>query len=170
MNRKGFTLVELLATIVLLSIVAGIVVVSMNVNLSKTKEKTEEVYVDSLRDAMDMYLSSSFSELKTSEECSNEISKKYGSVKVYKVVNKDGNLLTFKDVMDSKYKPLTKSEFVNPANEDTECNDLAEINVYRDEDYVYYYNVSKSDLDCLLNINSEYGTVISNLPEGYTCD
>ena len=38
MNNKGFTLVELLATVVLLAIIVGIVLVSTNGGFKKSKE------------------------------------------------------------------------------------------------------------------------------------
>lgn len=170
MNNKGFTLVELLATIIVLSLVVGISVGVMNVNLGKTKEKTEEVFVDTIKDAVDMYLSSNPSELKFIDLCSNKLNKKYGEIKVYKARKNDATSITFQDVISSKYVPLTKSEFVNPANEDVACNVNAEIDIYRDDDFVYYYSIDKSNLSCLKNIGGEYKTVISNLPEGYSCE
>lgn len=167
MNNRGFTIVELLATLVILSIVVGISLAAFNFNFGSAKEKTEEVFVDSLKDAVDMYLSSNPSELKYESECSNRIIKKYGTVKVYKAVYKKTGVLRndiiFNDVIDSTYKPITKEEFLNPANE-RECNVNAVINVYRDEDFVYYYSINKSGLDCLKNIGGDYASVITNLP------
>ena len=42
MNKKGFTLVELLSTIVILGIVVGLSIVAININIKKTKEKSED--------------------------------------------------------------------------------------------------------------------------------
>jgi len=187
MNNKGFTLIELLATLIVLGIVVGITVVGLNINFGKAKEKTEEVFVDTLKDAIDMYLSSefgSFEMVDPNPKCGNTLSKKHnGAVEVYKYVknyknNKGDGIsspITFKDLIDNpyfEYKPLVESEFVNPAkNEgDEDCNVDAVINVYRDEDYIYYYSVDKNALKCLKNIGGEYDSVITNLPEGYSCD
>ena len=63
MNRKGFTLVELLATLVILGIIVGIVIISVSGSLGGAKEKTEEVFVDTIKDAMDVYLDSDAKEL-----------------------------------------------------------------------------------------------------------
>ena len=46
MNKKGFTLVELLATIVILGIVVGITMYSVNGGFKSAKEKTENVDTD----------------------------------------------------------------------------------------------------------------------------
>lgn len=171
MNNKGFTLVELLATLVILSIVIGITITTMNLNFRSTKEKTEDVFVDTIRDVIDVYLDSDAKSLTfvplikdNGDEC--VIRKKYGNVKVEKAE------VTFGDIMGSKYRPLSNSDFKNPANEDVACSKDALVSVYRDEDYVYYYSVLKSDFNCLLKIKDEANNdiVISNLPEGYDCD
>ena len=55
MNRRGFTLVELLATLVLLGIIMGIVLVSINGNFGDAKNQTEDVFVSTIEDALDVY-------------------------------------------------------------------------------------------------------------------
>ena len=49
LNRKGFTLVELLAVIVILAIVVGISLVTILPTLEKSREKSFEVAVDAIR-------------------------------------------------------------------------------------------------------------------------
>ena len=171
MNNKGFTLVELLATLVILSIVIGITISAINLNFGSTKEKTEDVFVDTIRDAIDVYLDSdakslTFTQLTNNDGSECVIRKKYGNVNVEKAE------VTFGNIMGSKYKPLNEDDFVNPANEDEICSKDAVVSIYRDDDYVYYYKVMKKDFNCLLKIKDESGgdTVISNLPEGYVCD
>ena len=156
MNKKGFTLVELLATLVILAIVMGIVLASGIFNLENAKGKTEDVFIDSIKDAMKIYLDSDAKKLSYNEEvCSIDKTHKLG-VKIYKA-----NDITFDDVINSTYKPMTVSDLVNPNNEDVTCNVYAKVSVYRDEDYVYYYKIEKDDFDCLKSSG-----VISNLPEG----
>ena len=116
MNNKGFTLVELLATIVILSIVAGIAFGIINVNLGKTKTSTEEVFVETIKDALDMYLASNAKKLNFTLKCSNQLNKKHGNVNVYKVVT------NFVAVINSDYHPITQADLVNPANNDNTCN------------------------------------------------
>ncbi|MBQ2872996.1 MAG: prepilin-type N-terminal cleavage/methylation domain-containing protein [Bacilli bacterium] len=160
MNRKGFTLVELLATLVVLGIVMSIVLVSVNGGFGEAKNKTEDVFIDTIKDAMDMYLNSDAKELDFDTTCSNSIDKTYGEVKVYKAST------NFQNVINSKYKPITQDDLVNPANKDVDCVDAVNIivNVYRDEDFVYYYSIDKSRFACLTQTDK-----ISNLPEGFDC-
>ena len=177
MNNKGFTLVELLAVLVLLSIVVGITISVFNVNLGDSKKKTEEVFVDTIKDSLDMYLTSRQARsLNFSTQCSDMLQKTHGNVKVYKVST------NFKSVIESEYKPITQKDLVNPADEDLKCEDAdeIEITIYRDSDYVYYYRVEKNEFNCLKNIGTlkeilndgtevYYPTVITNLPEGFNC-
>lgn len=170
MDNKGFTVVELLATLVVLSLVVGVTFAIVNTNFGKAKEKTEEVFVDTIKDAMDMYLSSNAKALTFAVDTSDDgseckIFKKHGIVKVYKAIT------NFSSVIESDYHPITQDDLVNPADEDLVCaiaSDI-EISVYRDEDYVYYYKINKSEFECLKNINEGYDSFISNLPEGYDC-
>ena len=166
MNNKGFTLVELVATLVILGLVVGLGLHTLGFNMGNAKKKTEEVFVDTLRDAVDVYLSSEFGNLEKGNECLQTISKKQNetSTKVVKV-NEISNNITFDTIIKSFYKPLTMSDFVNPANEDVTCNVNARIKVYIDADFVYYYYIDKSEIGCLNNIGGDYGTVITNLPK-----
>ena len=49
LNRKGFTLVELLAVIVILAIVVGIALVTVLPTLEKSRQKSFDVAVDAIR-------------------------------------------------------------------------------------------------------------------------
>lgn len=165
MNNRGFTLTELLAVIAVLAIIAGITLGIVNVNFGKTKESTEEVFVGTIKDAMNIYLDSNAKSLNFTTLCSNKLNKTHGSVKVYKVVT------DFSNVINSEYHPITQSDLVNPAKREVSCSDasLIEINIYRDDDYVYYYKINKSEFGCLLNTSGDYSSVISDLPEGFDC-
>lgn len=161
MNRNGFTLIELIATLVVLGIVLGITIVSLNNIFGSAKEKTEEVFVETIKDAMDMYLTSSEAKsLNFNTVCTNKLQKSYGYVEIRKVNT------TFKSVIDSEYKPITQKDLVNPANEEVSCNPASDIaiTIYKDDDFVYYYSVDKDSFGCLTDDG-----VISNLPEGFDC-
>lgn len=165
MNNKGFTLIELMATLVVLGIIVAITFVILNVDFQKTKEKTEEIFVDTIKDALDIYLDSNAKSLNFDTECSTKLNKSHGDVSVYKAIT------DFSAVINSDYHPITQNDLVNPADEDTNCTDAEdiEISIYRDGDYVYYYKVLKSEFGCLLNASGEYSSLISNLPEGFDC-
>ena len=161
MNRKGFTLIELLATLLILALVAGITVYSVSGIFKSTKEKTEEVFVETIKDSLEMYLNSSDAKnLTFGTTCRNTINKTHGERKVYR------SAIFFDDVINSEYKPITQDDLVNPANENICFDaDYIRVDIYRDEDYVYYYNVAKSSFGCLVDTTGN----ISNLPEGYSC-
>ena len=56
MNRKGFTLIELLAVIVVLGLVLLISVPIISDAYTKSKIKSEEVFVDSVTQAIDSFV------------------------------------------------------------------------------------------------------------------
>ena len=56
---------------------------------------------------------------------------------------------------------ITGKDYKNPGNENVECNVNAEIEVYRDSDYVYCHKIKKDSLGCLTDeykntIDSDY--------------
>ena len=184
-DKRGFTLIELLVTLVILGLVIGLALNTLNFNINKAGEKTEEVFVDTLRDAIDMYVTTQLSSMGgtnslkvSSDACSNSLNKTHGVVNVYEIKKNDGSDITFNDIIgSSNNNVLTDKEFVNPANEGKDrfnCEKDAVIKLYRDDDFVYYYYVEKSGLECLNNTSGEYSNVITNLPKlatggYYTC-
>lgn len=150
MNNKGFTLVELLATLVVLSIILGITVVSVNKSFNETKNKTEELFVKTLKDGLSIYLDDALLKKSKFDDTGCTITKTRNNnmeVKLY-YVNK-----TLDDVINSTYKPLSQSDLVNPSNEGVSCGTPQNINVtiYRDDDFVYYYRIKREDISCLKN-------------------
>ena len=156
MNKKGFTLVELVATIAILGIVMSIAIYAASGGFSEAKNKTEDIFVKTLEDALNVYTDSDAKRLTFSQTSACSIVKRFGNSNVYK----NSTSITFEDVINSDYKPLTAAEMVNPANE-TKCNLNAPVYIYVDDDYVYYYRVEKSALGCLTGEG-----YITNLPSG----
>lgn len=164
MNKKGFTLVELLAVIVVLGIITGITVISVNSFYGKTKEKTEDVFISTITDALDMYLTTEAPKLTTYENCSNKLKKSNGKEALVKYAE-----ISMQAIIDSNYHPLTKSDLVNPANKEVDCyTNLSDIKIriYRDEDYVYYYSLNnysneEYNFQCLIKNENK---IITNLP------
>ena len=56
MNRKGFTLIELLAVIVVLGLVVLVSVPIVSDAYSKSKVKSEGIFVDRLKESIDSYV------------------------------------------------------------------------------------------------------------------
>ena len=154
-DKKGFTLIELLATIVLLGIIVGLSIIGVNISIENTKKKTEDVFVKTLTDAFSIYIDSDGRRLTyNSQVCTIDKSHNTG-IKIYKASEQ----LTLNSIINSSYVPLVDSDIINPANEKVTCNKEAAVEIYRDEDYVYYYKMNKNDLACL----KEEG-YITNLP------
>ena len=156
MNREGFTLIELLGVIILLGVIASVSIVTVNYGLDEAKKETEEVFVKTLRDAVNMYMDVDAKTLMFSTSKSCVISKLIDNADVYKA-----NEITFNEIINSEYSPIVAGEMVNPANE-KQCNVNAKITIYRDEDYVYYYKFNGSELGCLVTNTG----MITNFPEG----
>lgn len=162
MNKKGFTLVELLAVLVILGIVIGIAVPSMGGVMNKSKQKSEDAFVETLKDAMDIYISSGVKNISASSysNCSDTFYKKA--------------IITFQNVIDSPYQPINSASLKNPANEKN-CSVSANIEIFKTGNYVYYYRISKSALNCLDNTKSSEPknkiNYISNLkdPGNFSC-
>lgn len=158
MNRRGFTLIELLATLAVLGIITGIVLVSSTSLFKDKKSDTEDVFVDTLKDAIKIYIDDLGGvDLNGSPVvCTIKKSIHPNGVDIYKV-----KTITFRNITNSKYKPLTEEDMINPANKGVKCNIDAKIHIYADSDFAYYYKFTGSDLTCL----SKNTGVISNLPE-----
>ena len=162
MNRKGFTLIELLAVIVVLGLVLLISVPIISDAYTKSKIKSEEVFVDRLTQAIDSYVklnsdTINFNENGTGTKTVNEkdtynITYQMGTIDIQKII--DDGILTQKD-------------FVNAGIKDATCNTTAEVEVYKDSDFVYCYKVHKDSLGCL---TKEYKSTIKGDYAIDTCE
>ena len=73
MNRKGYTLVELLAVIVIIGLIIGIAVISYSSYQQSTAERVFETYMDSMHEATIMYFLEHTDEMPTSTNTSKKI-------------------------------------------------------------------------------------------------
>lgn len=147
MNRKGFTLIELLAVIVVLGLVVLISVPIISDAYTKSKIKSEEVFVDRLTQAIDSYVklnsdTISFNENGTGTKTERILDKE----KTYNITYQMGTI-TINDII--KDGILTQKDFVNAGNKEISCNTAAEVEVYKDSDFVYCYKMKKNSLNCL---------------------
>lgn len=141
MNRKGFTLIELLAVIVVLGLVLLISVPIISDAYTKSKIKSEEVFVDRLTQAIDSYV-----KLNGIEYQSTGNGRKTENGKEYDITYQKG-VITINDII--KDGILTQKDFVNAGNKEISCNTAAEVEVYKDSDFVYCYKMKKNSLNCL---------------------
>jgi len=155
MNRKGFTMIELLAVIVVLGIVLVITFPNMTDVFKSSKLKSEEAFVERISQSIDSYVTLNSSSIGFFED--GTAIKNYGgsdhSVNVYK------KTITMNTIIGSNI--ITGKDYKNPGNENVACNVNAEIEVYRDSDYVYCHKIKKDSLGCLTDeykntIDSDY--------------
>ena len=147
MNRKGFTLIELLAVIVVLGLVLLISVPIISDAYTKSKIKSEEVFVDRLTQAIDSYVklnSDTMSFSCNSDRC--EGTKTVNEKDTYNITYQMGTIDIQKIIDDGI---LTQKDFVNAGNKDATCNTTAKIEVYKDSDFVYCYKMEINSLNCL---------------------
>lgn len=72
MNRKGFTIIELLAVIVILAIIGGIGIVSFNGAVNKSKENSLKLQYESIEKTAKTYCQKHLlDEITPSETCTN---------------------------------------------------------------------------------------------------
>lgn len=172
MNRKGFTLIELLAVIVVLGLVLLISVPIISDAYTKSKIKSEEVFADRLTQAIDSYVklnSDNSDEIKfnesgtgtkkTEEKINDKIEVTYNAITYKK------GTITIQDIINDNI--ITQKDFVNAGNKDTTCNTDAEVEVYKDSDFVYCYKMHKDSLGCLTN---EYKSTIEGDYAIDTCE
>lgn len=151
MNNKGFTLVELLATIVILGLVTSFVFVTVTDYYSASKDKSEEVFYKQIESYMEDYIALDGSKEKKYEN--------YGTVRKHycevfegdtckKEVYEEVTLEVCKKGIDNpeKYFKIEKvaeeivdGKLINPKTGE-QCTDTnTNITVYRDSDFVYCY-------------------------------
>ena len=143
MNRKGFTLIELLAVIVVLGLVLVVTIPSITSAYKNSKIKSEEVFVDRLTQAIDSYVKLNSDEIEYPSNGTG--TKKENNGKEYTITYQKGTI-TIQKIIDDGI--LTQKDFVNAGNKDATCNTNAEVEVYKDSDFVYCYKMKKDNLNC----------------------
>ncbi len=141
MNRKGFTLIELLAVIVLLGLVLVFTIPNITDTYKKSKLKTEKIFVDKLSDVIEGHIKLNSSELAFTFDGRAQKDGQTGTVDIYK------STITIQNIINGNL--LSETDYINAGNKETKCNVNAEIEVYKDSDYVYCHKLKKESLGCL---------------------
>lgn len=141
MNRKGFTLIELLAVIVLLGFVLIFTIPNIANTYKNSKLKTEKIFVDKLSNVIDGYIKLNSSDLNFIQDGTANKEDQIGTVNIYK------SKIIIEDVINDSL--ISESTYINAGNKEVKCNINAEIEVYKDSDYVYCHKVKKESLGCL---------------------
>lgn len=141
MNRKGFTLIELLAVIVVLALILVITFPNLTNVFKNSKLKNEQIFVDRLSQTIDSYVSLNSDQITFEDYGTGTKTGSNGTVSIYK------GTITVQNIINDKL--ITAEDYINPGNKEVQCNKNAEIEVYRDSDYVYCHKVKKEALNCL---------------------
>ena len=120
-----------------------------------SKLKSEEAFVERISQSIDSYVTLNSSSIGFSPD--EQAKKYYGGTKHN--VNIYKGTITMNTIISSNI--ITGKDYKNPGNENVECNVNAEIEVYRDSDYVYCHKIKKDSLGCLTDeykntIDSDY--------------
>lgn len=143
MNRRGFTLIELLAVIVVLGLVLTISIPSITDAYKNSKIKSEEAFLERLTQSVDSYVKLESDKIKFNNTI-DAIKTENG--KNYDVTVKKGTII-INDIIESEI--LSSTDFVNAGNKEVTCNTSAEVEVYKDSDFVYCYKMPINNLNCL---------------------
>ena len=169
MNNKGFTLVELLAVIVILAALGGIATYGVISAINASKNRAEDAFLEEISKSIDSYIalnSGNFKKTNTSYKFEKTVASGGGTVNSY-FVGKDataylmsfnGGTFTLKTILDAGL--IDSDSFKNPKSK-LVCNKNTNINVYMDNDFVYYYYVDFSTAGCEVT----EGKVINTLPD-----
>jgi len=180
MNNKGFTLVEVIMTLVILSLIMGIAVYGIMGTINNSKNKGEEIFVEKLMTAIDEYVGLKGSSLSADGTSEYEFGKCYESgcydVESDSYLEGENDEKTYYLVKAKKLESIKVSDLiaeglldedsiVNPSN-DKKCfvTKDPEIKFFKDSDYVYYYYVDLrgNNTDCEI---SGKNAIINTLPE-----
>lgn len=139
LNKKGFTLIELIAVIVIIALLFMFVVPNFSKYLEASRQKSEEIFYGEIEDTINNYVSLYKSELKLDTSVVKKMSKVDSllgtsyDVKVYRYED-----TYFNKLIDSGI--LNEGEFVNPNGNIKYDKDSSTFTVYRDSDYVYCFS------------------------------
>ena len=186
MNNKGFTLVEMLAVVVILGIILGIATTSVLSAIETSKEESEKVFVDKIETAVESYINLkgmgmvrksggsiySFDKCKKfkddkadSEECAEDATIGSSAFELegfdLEEITKD-SVDEYGNVVGTKF--VDEEAMVNPRNKEKCLKNSGNpvVRVFKDEDMVYYYYVDLSSLDCDIAPENQ---IITNIPE-----
>ena len=176
MNNKGFTLVEMLAVVVILGLVMGIATNGVLNYIETSKKKSEKIFVDKIENAIKSYISLNGSGIsnKTGEspiaftKCKRVISGGSSCSDDDKVDSTAYALNGFKlseitDRDDDSANLVRKDSMVNPKNKEKCLEGTSDpiVQLFKDSEKVYYYYVDLSSLSCDILVENK---IITNIP------
>lgn len=162
LNKKGFTLIEVLMVISILGVILAIAIPSGYNYYETSKNKTEQIFIGKLNRIVDDYITlkaSSFTLDKTNswdvKKCSiaDESDADCKVVKAYKVTDE----VKFDNIIEEQL--ISESDFISPKT-NIKCDKDSLIEIYQDEDLVNYF---RYNLDCVSDDNKTNGYVYNSV-------
>ena len=172
MNNKGFTLVEMLAVVVILGIVLGIATTSVLSAIETSKEESEKVFVGKIETAVESYINlngigmdeKSGGATYTFDKCRKV--KENGECEDgdYNTIETEAVELEGFDLEEITKDFVDEDGMVNPRNKEKCLKNSGNpvVMVFKDDDMVYYYYADLSSLDCDIAPENQ---IITNIPE-----
>ena len=121
LNNKGFTLIEVLAVVVILSVLAAIMVPSVNYIINQNKENNYENLKNSIISAAKIYLSDNRYEISIDKLCSNN-TEKINIISINRNEITDSKL-PIKWLVDSKsLSTNSDGDIINPSDKNKKLN------------------------------------------------
>lgn len=160
LDKKGFTLVELLAVVSIIGVLLAIIIpVSINAYES-SKTKTEAIFIERINKLIDDYIALSASDFNLNKSTYNIVRKcnlstdtECEEVKAYRVSDN----ITFNNIVETGL--IDENDFINPKN-GQKCNLNSAIEIFQDEDKVNYF---RYDLACISDANRNGDYVYDNV-------
>lgn len=147
MNKKAFTLVELLLVIVIVGIIGAMTIPSImdayNESRRKGGETVEDILIENLKiynkdNEIDLWDSSETGEVQTSIVSINTLYTKNPDIDMGECLLKDNNSLVITKNTNGNYtytaKIICSKDFKNTSKKTAVTNDLSNANIYYDSD------------------------------------
>ena len=152
MNNKGFTLVELLATIVIIGLLAGIATYSVIGTINNSKKAGEKIFTKEIKNAIESYLATNGYGLVKKGTYIVEHNNKTETITQLGITS--GKDITIKDIIDEGF--LESDKLINPANKEKCFEDKTNpntkiypsIKVYKTSEAVYLYYLDLTTTAC----------------------
>lgn len=180
LNSKGFTLIEILAVVVLLSLIMFFATRSVMKAIENSKLKSEEILVKKIEGLVDDYIDSIMlnggdfvkdSNIITFKKCRGSCKEDEFYMADAYFIKKNEDFITLDDLISIGL--VSDDDFVNP-KDNYKCGSdgetLPNIYLFKDSDYVYYYFVDLRDY-CNIGYRTDddgsYVGIINTLPNEF---